>query len=184
MSDKRLKLETIAQETVQKTGFNSLSFRTLASAVGVKSSSVHYYFPEKSDLARTLIENYTEEFKEYLTAINKRKLGPGEKLEALVDIFEQVLSDEHFCLCGMMAAEVANLNEANKTLLRQYFQSTEQWLTDVLEQDIDCMTSDLPPEQLAKIIMSGLEGAILLDRVAENHDRLQAQRELVRLLVK
>ena len=41
-----------AVTTVQKAGLSHLSFRTLASDAGIKSSSVHYYFPEKTDLAQ------------------------------------------------------------------------------------------------------------------------------------
>jgi len=54
--DKRQKLEEVAITAVQHGGLKSLSFRTLADEVGIKSSSVHYHFPEKSHLAKALIE--------------------------------------------------------------------------------------------------------------------------------
>jgi len=56
MTDKRTEIETAATEAVQRSGLNNVSFRTLADSVGVKSSSVHYYFAEKSDLANAIIE--------------------------------------------------------------------------------------------------------------------------------
>ncbi len=62
MTEKREKLENAALESAQRRGMNGLSFRTLADEVGIKSSSVHYYFPEKSDLTRNLIERYTQNF--------------------------------------------------------------------------------------------------------------------------
>ena len=183
MSNNRLKLETSAKEMVQKSGLNTLSFRTLANSVGIKSSSVHYYFPEKADLAQALIEDYSNEFENQLKTIKQRHSETGKRLDALVDIFEQVLKAEKFCLCGMMAAEVNNLSEANKMSLKHYFQTAEQWITGVLEQDEKQADFTLPPAQLAKTILSGLEGAILLDRVAGNSGRLKAQRELIRILV-
>ncbi len=42
---------------------------------------------------------------------------------------------------------------------------------------------DLKPQQLAKVIMSGLEGAILMDRVDGGLERLRAQKKLIRSLV-
>jgi len=60
MTDKRDHLQQLAQVHVQRGGLKGLSFRTLADEAGIKSSSVHYYFPEKADLAAALIERYAE----------------------------------------------------------------------------------------------------------------------------
>ena len=46
MSSKREELAQVATELVQLGGMGALSFRLLADRVGVKSSSVHCYFPE------------------------------------------------------------------------------------------------------------------------------------------
>lgn len=182
MSEKRLKLEEVATDAVQRSGLHNLSFRTLADEVGVKSSSVHYYFPEKSHLAGALIEKYTLALEDRLNAINRRKLTPSKKLEAFVKIFEDVLKQEKFCLCGMMAAEIATLNEDNRALLNNYFRKTEDWLCTVFEENSERRIADIKPRQLARIVLSGLEGAILIDRVDGSRDKLRAQRELVNSL--
>ena len=41
----------------------------------------------------------------------------------------------------------------------------------------------MPGKHLAKVLMSGLEGAVLLDRVAGGDDRLKAMRALVKAAV-
>ena len=81
MSQKRQELETIAADFVQRSGLHQLSFRTLADQAGVKSSSVHYYFPEKSHLATALIENYTTGLKQALDRIDQRKQSLEKKLK-------------------------------------------------------------------------------------------------------
>ena len=55
--DNRLVMESTRQEllrnataTVRRAGSAALNFRDLGHSVGVKSSTVHYYFPTKSDL--------------------------------------------------------------------------------------------------------------------------------------
>ena len=58
MSDKKTQLESAATNSIQRTGLKDLSFRRLADEVGIKSASVHYYFPGKADLANSLIEKY------------------------------------------------------------------------------------------------------------------------------
>ena len=64
MADKREQIEAIASAAIRKSGLNSVSFRTLADEVGVKSSSVHYHFPTKLDLAQSVVGVYTEDFGE------------------------------------------------------------------------------------------------------------------------
>jgi len=180
MSEKREKLEIAATESVQRSGFGNLSFRTLADEVGIKSSSVHYYFPEKSHLAHAVIEKYSREFSLQLEAIGARKLSPIGKLDAFVKIFEDVLKDGRFCLCGMMAAEVDSLDSDSRQALVDYFQCMEDWLTLVIEEGSDGAALDLKPRTLARAFVSGLEGALLVDRLDGRRDRLRAQRELMR----
>ncbi|MGH1556865.1 TetR/AcrR family transcriptional regulator [Caulobacter segnis] len=59
-NDTRETIPTAAQATVQAKGYNALSFRELAKAVGIKSASIHYYFPTKGDLGAELARRYTD----------------------------------------------------------------------------------------------------------------------------
>ncbi len=183
MSEKRTKLESVATEAVQRKGLHNLSFRTLADEVGVKSASVHYYFPGKSDLASKLIENYSDSFAELLKQIDSRKRGLKGKLEGFVQIFEDAVKDDKLCLCGMMAAEVSTLDDESRLLLKHYFELAEDWIANILSENNEQISVNIQPLKLAKIIMSGLQGAILLDRVDGSLDRIKAQRDLIRSFV-
>jgi len=179
MSDKKIQLENAAADSVQRSGLKSLSFRTLADQVGIKSASVHYYFPGKTDLANSLIQKYGDEFELHLADINSRYDTLKDKLDGLVAMFESVLKEGKICLCGMIAAEVEALDNQSRQLLGGYFEVGETWLADILEAGRGELITNLSSEQLAKIIMSGLEGAILLDRVDGGVTRLEAQRDLI-----
>ncbi len=184
MSDKRTQLEKIAIEAVQESGFSNLSFRTLAEKVGVKSSSVHYYFPEKSHLAAALIEKYTKDLQTRLKEIDNTNEPIRLKLKAFAQIFREVIESDKFCLCGMLAAEVATLSDENRKLLSQYFKIAEKWLATLLKDNADQVNYNIGAQSLAKIILSGLEGAILIDRVDASIERLDAQQEFIDSLVK
>lgn len=178
MTDKRDQLEALAMENAQRCGMGGMSFRTLADGIGIKSSSVHYYFPEKSDLARVLIERYSDEFFTALEKIENSKWNLRRKMKAFIGIFEDVARNKKLCLCGMMAAEVEQLDDHNRNLLEQYFKNVEKWLVKLLEDNQDDVRSELPPRLMAKTLLAGLEGALLLDRVAGDMQRIKAQREL------
>ena len=59
MPDRRDEITALATQAVQRSGLHSVSFRQLADEIGIKSSSVHYHFPTKPDLAEALIKDYT-----------------------------------------------------------------------------------------------------------------------------
>jgi TetR/AcrR family transcriptional repressor of nem operon len=51
MSDVKTAIMDAAERRMQLGGFGGFSFREIAADVGIKSSSVHYHFPTKEDLA-------------------------------------------------------------------------------------------------------------------------------------
>ena len=184
MSSKREQLEQEAVDAVQRSGLHSISFRTLADRVGIKSSSVHYYFPEKESLAGRLIENYTRDLEQELARISSATGSLRKRLEGFIRIFEDVQRDQKMCLCGMMAAEVENLGTGNRDLLQAYFQLAENWLHELLREHREALDSTQTPRNLARVITSGLEGALLLDRVSGGNDRMKAQRQAILGLVR
>lgn len=179
MSDKRSELEALARDKVQRSGLRELSFRALADEAGVKSSSVHYYFPEKGDLTAALIDNYSKNFMQHLQRVFESKGGLRAKLMRFVDLFEEAAADDKLCLCGMLAAELSALDDECRSLLEAFFVNSESWLVRVLKEHKAEVASPLPPAKLAAVMMSGLEGALLLDRVHRAGGHLQAQRQLI-----
>ena len=179
MSEKRNELEALAREKVQRSGLRDLSFRTLADEVGVKSSSVHYYFPEKGDLTAALIGNYSRDFMQRLTAVSAGESTLGLKLMAFVNLFEEAAANDKLCLCGMLAAELSALDDECRSLLERFFKHSEEWLFGVLNEHKADVANPLPLDKLAAVMMSGLEGALLLDRVHGAGTHLQAQRQLI-----
>ena len=60
MSDVKAAIMDAAERRMQQGGFGAFSFREIAADVGIKSSSVHYHFPTKDDLAAAVIRRWAE----------------------------------------------------------------------------------------------------------------------------
>ena len=175
-NDNRGRLLQIAEESVQRTGLKSLSFRTLADEVGIKSSSVHYHFPEKSDLARTLIENYQDKLFVELNFIAASDAPLKSRFLAFVDVFSGAAEDNRICLLCMMASEFAALNGQNQALLASVFRNLENWLVQLFDSQSSQLNTELTSQQVARLAISGIEGALLVDRVMHSTERLEAQK--------
>lgn len=185
MTDKRDYLQSLAKSRVQHAGLKALSFRALAEEASIKSSSVHYYFPEKADLAEALIDNYSEAMMKDLEDIsNRANWNLRKKISAFIDIFDSVAKDDAVCLCGMLAAEYNNLSDKNCSQLKEFFKDVEKWLADVFMVHKEELATQVKPLQLARSIIAGLEGALLVDRVASKNQCLAAQRALILSLIK
>lgn len=157
-----------ARSMVQARGYNSLSFRDLAKEVGVKSSSIHYYFPTKGDLGAALAHEYTDEFLEYLNQVLSAAKDSKTCIKSYADVFRATLVRENrMCLGGIMAAEYSDLADEVRAQVQRFTHSLVDWLTRALELE----PRDLDPSALRKwafAIFAGVEGAQLTARGCED----------------
>jgi TetR/AcrR family transcriptional repressor of nem operon len=104
MSEKRIEIMDAAERRIRTAGYNGFSFRDIASDVGVKSSSIHYYFPAKEDLGVAVARRYRERFFEGLLDIS----GPPET--RLRTAYGKAMEkDGQMCLCGVLGTASASL---------------------------------------------------------------------------
>jgi len=80
------------------------------------------------------------------------------------------------CLCGMLAAEYATLPPSIQVEIRRFFDVNEQWLTTVAEQgrEANTLRFDGAPAEMARLLVSTLEGAMLIARSYDDPARFDA----------
>lgn len=178
MSNKS-RIESVAHKTVQRTGLKSLSFRTLGAEVGVKSSSVHYHFPEKSDLAEALINRFRNDFLKSLHDLSEQSPTAQASIRQFSQIFVEQYNKKKMCFTGMMAAEVENLSDANRKSLNALIDGVHVWLTAEFERAADEVTVNLPASTLANSLFASLQGALLMDRAQDSDAHLAAVNSLI-----
>lgn len=132
-TDTRELILSAARATVQAHGYSGLSFRDLATAVGIKSASVHYHFPTKGDLGATLAHDYTDAARADLDRVLAQTDDPAACLRLYTGFFRRALeNDNRMCLCGIMAAEYDALPDAIKAEVRGFADVNVAWLSKVL----------------------------------------------------
>src|SRR5246127_5484918 len=79
-------------------GYNGFSYRDLSELVGVKTSSIHYYFPSKDDLVLEAVAGYSDEVLAAMRAIDPA-LPAAAKLSLYTKLFGRTLGDgDPICL--------------------------------------------------------------------------------------
>lgn len=186
--DTATRILDVAQELAQTRGYNAFSYADIAEQVGIRTASIHYYFPSKSDLGRALIGRYQRTAEQVFAQIDRAADDSRQKLRRYSEIFQNfMLHGERMCLGGILAADILTLPFEIRDEVQAFFNLNERWLARVLDQG---RTAGLlqftgSPEVEARLLVASLEGALLVarsygdvDRYRELADKLLADREV------
>ncbi len=155
-----------AETLVQTRGFNGFSYADVAAELAVTTASLHYHFPGKAELGRALIRRYSTRFTASLAGIDAATGHAPAKLEAYAQLYAGVLREHRMCLCGMLAAEYQTLPEPMRAAVLGFFDENESWVERVLADGRDAGTLAFAgaPREAAQLVVSALEGAMLVAR--------------------
>jgi TetR/AcrR family transcriptional regulator, transcriptional repressor for nem operon len=156
----------VAERLVQTQGFNGFSYADIADDLGITKASLHYHFATKAALGARLIARYGDRFNAALDEIDRVEPHAHEKLRRHAQLYADVLKKNRMCLCGMMAAEHATLPREMRAGVRAFFETSEAWLTGVLEQGRKARQLRFTgaASDAARMLLGALEGAMLVAR--------------------
>lgn len=171
MTDTRRQLKQIATEHIRRQTLHAASFREMGKALGIKSSSVHYHFDNRDALLQELVADYEQDFFQQLEERCADVTSPGQRLQTLASLFIDNHRAQFQCLCLAFAAAGDEASAQQRQAVQQFLLRLEAWVTDTLAR---AHLLALPRTELARVIVSSLEGALLLDRDQAEPLRLQA----------
>jgi TetR/AcrR family transcriptional regulator, transcriptional repressor for nem operon len=166
----------VAERLVQLRGFNGFSYGDVASELEITTAALHYHFASKAELGEALIERYAARFADALAEIDERLADSPEKLDSYATLYLDVLRDHRMCLCGMLAADYQTLPKPMRHAVVRFFDDNEKWLGRVLTKGKAEGTLQFTgsASDAAQMIVSGLEGAMLVARPYGDTDRFRA----------
>lgn len=166
----------VAERLVQTRGFNGFSYADIAAELEITKPALHYHFATKAELGRAIVVRYTDRFALALSEANGSQLDAASMLDTFAQLYVDVVRRGRMCLCGMLAAEYPTLPAAVQRAVMGFFDRNETWLADVLERgraDRSLRFDGQPPE-VARFVMSELEGAMLLARLRNDPELFEA----------
>ena len=166
----------VAEQLVQVRGFNGFSYADIAAELQITKAALHYHFASKAALGEALIARYADRFMGALTSPGTADGTASAKLDAYAGLYLQVLRNRKMCLCGMLAAEYQTLPQPMQNAVIRFFDQNESWLESVLEQGRadGSLHFTGSARDIARMIVGGLEGAMLVARPYGDIARFQA----------
>src|SRR4051794_14591178 len=115
-----------AQRRIQTGGFGGFSFREIAEGVGIKSSSVHYHFSTKEDLAAGVVRGWADRTSQNIDKALEKDPDP-------VRVWTKTLrgtavKEPYMCPCTVLGASSHDLPKQVAAEVRGFFQMCQQKL--------------------------------------------------------
>jgi TetR/AcrR family transcriptional repressor of nem operon len=155
-----------AENGIRLRGYHAVSFRDLAGELGIKSSSVHYYFRQKEDLGLALVRRYGERFFAALDAKAANARTPEARLRAFCGVYRDALvGSDRICLCGMLGAESCGLPKPLSDAVADFFAANIDWLAAALPKEVPARRR----RKRAAHIVATLQGAMVLASSMKDH---------------
>ncbi|WP_076417940.1 TetR/AcrR family transcriptional regulator [Colwellia sp. UCD-KL20] len=160
------KILDVAEFYTQTKGFNAFSYKDIQNDVGIKTSSIHYYFPTKKELALSMTARYIDNFQAKLLEI--RELYPSgiEQIVQMAEVYIDVVKQNKFCMCGMLASELTSICDASVAKVIYFFETVQSWVEEaiVLGQHQKLIKQEVSAKASAISFVSIIEGAMLIAR--------------------
>lgn len=144
-----------AEREIRKNGFDGVSFRDIASAIGIKSASVHYHFPTKADLGAEVTKRYSTAFISSLGEPDCPTENTAIRLSRLSDAYINAYRTEtSTCLCAVLGSVVTHLPENTSREVSNFYSLLSAWLSKAISKGYTKITPNLA--------ISLLQGAMVL----------------------
>ncbi|MEZ5832307.1 MAG: TetR/AcrR family transcriptional regulator [Dongiaceae bacterium] len=176
-AETRARVLDVAQRLIQEHGYNGFSYRDIAEEVGIRAPSIHYYFPAKSDLAAALVDRYAATVAELCATLSQSEPKAWKRLSRYFQATRQIMLEKRqLCLCGVLAMEANSLPDNVRKAVDRFFETGRKWIADQLREakgkgDVDFAGS---PEDVAAMILSSLQGGLLLSRASASPEPYDA----------
>ncbi len=166
-----------ATKLVHEKGFGATSLTELLTAAGIRKGTLYYHFPGKDDLGLAVLQRAKTKF---LAAIDEVLTAPTPK-EAIQKFLEFALERHRArrfvggCLFGNTALEMSDANSRFAESVGHLFR---QWIDKIATviaagQEAGQFRRDIPAGDLAQVIVSTVEGGIMMSRLRKEEGPLK-----------
>lgn len=153
------KLLDAAESSIRERGYHAVSFRELASEVGIKSSSVHHYYRYKEDLVIAVLNRYGDRYFSELEKDTERLRSSKSKLRVFFDSYRKsFLQHEKYCMVGMLGAESQGVPNLVCHAVTTFFDREVEWVEGLFPSDMAAAERS----RHANLIVSALQGAMMM----------------------
>src|SRR5216683_2470843 len=180
------KIIQIATHLFHKNGYQKTTVDEIAETTGVTKSNLYYHFKSKEELALETLDMRMKQFESevILSTLGELSLSPKKRLQQLYDRianFHNSLKYRYGCPFGNLAIEMSDVSEKFRKRLSVFFRNWEKAIEKCIDAGIreGEFRRDINPKLVAQLILSHVEGAIMLVKTHKTLEPLSAGAKVV-----
>jgi TetR/AcrR family transcriptional repressor of nem operon len=184
-ADTKSKILDLGETLLLKKGFNGFSYADIAASLGIKTSSIHYHFPGKSDLGLGVIQRARQRFKKWGESKQTAMMNDWEKLDNFFHIYRYYLTrKESVCLSGALETDFATLPSAMQEEAKGLVSDLLTWMDNFLDEGRRQGTFSFPGTSMdqAIVVLAVMRGGLQMARVIDRSVFDSAVNQIRRLL--
>jgi len=178
--DTRQRILDTAQAMILDHGYAGVSIDALIGQLGLTKGAFFHHFKSKRELARTLIQRFSDEgvqlFRDSLARARKLSDDPLQQFLILIGLYEELFEGltEPYpgCLLASYVYEMQQFDEDTRNIINVEFYLSRRELTQLVEKIMEkyppCVEVDAV--SLADGFMSVFEGAFILSKSLNEAD--------------
>ena len=179
----KLRILEIAEQLFATKGFDGVTVRDIAEQAHVNVAMINYYFRNKDDLYRGIVESYLEGLSSELEKVLRQETDPRLRIKLFIDCYIDFLISKPKSPQLMLRAEFQNDTHIDR-FVRDYFAKNLIGLVNTIEEGIKAGYFAPVDPQLTVVSLLGMilwffAGAPIFARIPGMEDYLECSREKV-----
>ncbi len=170
-------------------GYNATGLERVIKAAGVTKGNFYYYFKSKEELAvHTLDHEFMKTTQQMKEKLSQKKQSPLQTLFAILEMMsakqKSQKEESHIsgCYFGNFTLELSTESKAVRNKVKSIFDQFLMNFETLLKaaRDTGEISKKIDPAQTSAIILSQMEGAILLDKANQESNNVDKGIEFIR----
>jgi len=126
--DTKTRLMDVAEDQLRRKGADGVSYADLSKGIGIRTASIHYHFPAKSDLLSAVMARYSSEVLRHLEDTWRLPYG-AHRIAAFLDLYREALDEgSRLCLCVAYTVSQESLHPGTKAEIARFREAVITWL--------------------------------------------------------
>ncbi|NIO21127.1 MAG: TetR family transcriptional regulator [Candidatus Aenigmarchaeota archaeon] len=191
MSKSKSKILESAKKLFHLKGFQQTSIDDILNDSSVTKSNFYYHFKSKEELGLIYLDRRIKQYETevLVSTLGNKSENPSSRIGKFyekVKTFHKDLDCVKGCPFGNLAIEMSGANENFRERLSTFFSRWEKSIEECIKEGTSNgeFRTDLSPKIMSQLILSHLEGAIMMVKTHRSIDPLSSGSETIIKLLK
>lgn len=180
----RARLAESMLELIQTSGYSGTGLNAVIDHAAAPKGSIYFHFPEgKEGLGVAAVELAAKQFETLIVEAAASASGPAEAARAAIEALTAIVSDSDFRLGCPVSVVTLEMGAESERLRQACATAFESWIAPTAAFLESSGVTGEEARSLATVVVSTIEGAVIVSRALRSAQPLEAAADVVAELI-